>query len=207
MSMQHYKPSESIAAAVLAGGKNKRMAGLNKSFVKIKDTTIIDRTVDLLKTIFSEIIIVTNSPQDYVVYEGECSIVTDKIKDIGPLGGIFTALSQTSKPSVFFVACDMPFLHNELILHQLTCFKERDCDALVPRIGVLVEPLHAIYKKDLANNIQRFVKENMDYSIKTFLETIAVCYWDLEDNSFHRNIFRNLNTIDDVNEINDRLCG
>ena len=62
--------------------------------------------------IFKEVILVTNSPEDYVLFENECRIIPDIIKDKGPLGGIHSALSNTAKKAVFFVACDMPYLHN-----------------------------------------------------------------------------------------------
>jgi molybdopterin-guanine dinucleotide biosynthesis protein A len=198
MNMQQYKISANIAASILAGGKNRRMRGVNKSFIKVKNTPIIQRTIDILKGIFEEVTIVTNSPKDYAAYKKDCLIITDRIRNIGPLGGMFTALGQTSKPAVFFVACDMPFLHNEFILDQLILFEKRNCDALVPRISGAIEPLHAIYKKILADDIRRFVQENCDYSIRGFLRTINVCYWDLKDSSFHRDIFRNVNTQEDV---------
>jgi molybdopterin-guanine dinucleotide biosynthesis protein A len=190
-----------VAATILAGGKNRRMNGVNKSFIRVKDTPIIQRTIDILKGIFEEVIIVTNSFEDYAAYKGDCSIIADRIRNIGPLGGMFTALSQTSKTAVFFVACDMPFLHNEFILNQLAYFEKRNCDALVPRIGGTIEPLHAIYKKILVDDIRDFVQENRDYSVRSFLKTINVCYWDLRDSPFHRDIFRNVNTQEDVTAI------
>lgn len=189
-----------LATAVLAGGRNSRMSGFNKAFMCVNGTTVIERTIKILEKIFAEIILVTNSAQDFKIYDQKAIIAADIIKDIGPLGGIHSALSVTSKAAVFFVACDMPFLHNELIRRQLEYFKTKDCDALVPRIKDSLEPLHAIYKKNLADDIRQFVKENSNYSIRSFLKTINVCYWYLEDISFHRDIFKNLNTRDDVNK-------
>ncbi len=190
-----------IAGAILAGGNNSRMRGYNKAFLKIGNSTIIERSLNILKDIFSEVIIVTNSPQDYEGYNKDCRIISDLIKDIGPLGGVFSALSETTKEAVFFVACDMPSLHNELIRQQLEYFKTKSCDALLPRVNYFLEPLHAIYKKNLADAICRFAKENGNYSIREFLKTVNVCYWDLEDTIFYRDIFRNVNTEKDARVI------
>ncbi len=192
------KKVSNISAAVLAGGKNSRMLGLNKAFIQINNTSIIQRTIGLLKEIFDEIILVTNSTECFGLCGKGVVITEDIIKDIGPLGGIYSALSITSKDAVFFVACDMPFLHNGLIRQQLEYFKTRDCNVLVPRVSNFIEPLHSIYKKNLADDIVRFVKENGNYSIRSFLKTVNVYYWDLEDTFFHRNIFRNVNTEEDV---------
>ena len=139
----------------------------------------------------------TNSPADYESYKEECSIVTDIIKDIGPLGGIHSALSHTTKDAVFFVACDMPFLHNGVIRNQIDYFGKVQCDALVSRIGQRIEPLHSVYRKNIKDAADDFIKKSSNYSVKSFLETINIGYWDLDDSAFYRNVFRNLNTPED----------
>lgn len=187
-----------IAAAVLAGGRNSRMAGRNKGFIQIGGKPIIARTIELLGEIFEEIILVTNSPQEYKSYRKAVVMVEDIIKGAGPLSGIHSALSVTGKEAVFFVACDMPFLHNASIRQQLELFAKIDCDCLVPRIGSSAEPLHAIYKKTLRDNIYGFVKDSNDYSIKSFFKTVNVYYWDLEDSRFNKKIFKNVNTKEDL---------
>ncbi|MDP2929111.1 MAG: molybdenum cofactor guanylyltransferase [Candidatus Omnitrophota bacterium] len=190
-----------IAAGILAGGKNSRMFGRDKSFIGIKGTSIIERTIRLFEEIFGEIILVTNSPGDYKDYAGRVIMVEDEIKDSGPLGGIHAGLSRTSKESVFFVACDMPFLHNDLICRQLDYFNKIECDCLVPKIGNLVEPLHAIYKMKLKGGISDLLKYRNDLSIRSFLKTIRTSYFDLTPSLINQRIFQNLNTPDDLKRL------
>ncbi len=192
-----------IAAAVLAGGKNTRMGGKNKALINIEGSPVIERTLVLLKEIFPEVIVVTNSPDDYKHYTKDITIIADIIKNIGPLGGIHSALSNTSKGAVFFVACDMPFLHNDIIAQQTEQFYKLGCDALIPKIEDTIEPLCAIYKKALKDNLYSYLQKSNDYSIKGFLETIDVYYLDIADNPFNRRIFKNLNTPEDIKEITD----
>ncbi|UCD15224.1 MAG: molybdenum cofactor guanylyltransferase, partial [Candidatus Omnitrophota bacterium] len=125
-----------------------------------------------------------------------------KIKNIGPLGGIFSALSYyTAGESVFFVGCDMPFLHNEMIQRQLTYFNKISCDALIPKISSFIEPLHAIYKTSLKVPLREFIKNNTTYSIRGFLENINVKYMHLENTPYTRQVFRNINTPQDLKQI------
>ena len=70
-----------------------------------------------------------------------------------------------------------------------------------PEIRCLNHFYDPIYKKGLKDNMRHFIAKNSRCSVKDFLKTVNVCYWDLEDNSFHRNAFRNLNTQDDLKEI------
>jgi len=199
------KKVSDIAAAVLAGGMNSRMAGQNKCFIEIYGKPIISRTVELLGGIFEEVILATNSPQEYKSYKKTVVMVGDIIKGAGPLSGIHSVLSVAKEEAVFFVACDMPFLHNEMIRRQLEYFKTKNCGALVPKVGNFIEPLHAIYKNNLAVDIRRFVKEGSNYSIRSFLKTVNVCYWHLEENPFHRNIFKNINTEEDARAVRDGI--
>jgi molybdopterin-guanine dinucleotide biosynthesis protein A len=191
-----------IAAAILAGGRNTRMGGRNKGLVEIEGVALIRRALDVVRDIFAEVILVTNSPGEFAAYEKDCRIITDVVRNIGPLGGIYSALSNTAGEAVFFVACDMPFLHNGLIRRQADCFNRAGRDAVVPRAGDFAEPLHAIYKKSLKEDMGRFIERNSaGCSIKDFLRAIDVHYWELEDNPFHRRVFSNLNTPEDVKEV------
>jgi len=199
------KISVNIAAAILSGGGNKRMNGRNKAFIKIGGEPLIQKTLRLLKGIFPEILIVTNSPAEYSAYKSDCRIICDEIKDIGPLGGIHAALSKTSKEAVFFVACDMPFLHNAFIREEIGYFNKTDCDVLAPRAGALIEPLHAVYRKRLKDKIADFIKNSGDYSIKSFMETVNVSYWDLGDDPSRRDMFKNLNTEEDLSEAEGKI--
>jgi len=123
-----------IAGAILAGGNNLRMKGRNKSFLKINGTPLIQKTIFLFKKLFEEIIIVTNCPPDYVWYEKDALIVTDILKNRGPLGGIHTGLTRATKKKVFFAACDMPFLDERLIKRILDISENSEDCAVIPYV-------------------------------------------------------------------------
>lgn len=195
------KVFNNIGAAILAGGKSSRMSGLNKALIEINGSSVIQRTIKILRSSFEEIIIVTNSPEEFKLFEKEAMIITDVIKNAGPLGGIHAALSATSKKEVFFVACDMPFLHNAVIHQQLDYFSKINCDSLVPKHGSSIEPLHAVYKKRLKHDIEVFLKNSRHYSIRCFLETVNTHYLELGESRFYKNVFKNLNTPEDLTRI------
>ncbi|MCK4488044.1 MAG: molybdenum cofactor guanylyltransferase [Desulfobacterales bacterium] len=123
-----------IAGAILAGGNNLRMKGRNKSFLKINGTPLIQKTISLFKRLFEEIIIVTNCPPDYALYKKDALIVTDILKNKGPLGGIHTGLTRATKKRVFFAACDMPFLEEGLIKRILDISEDSEGYAVIPYV-------------------------------------------------------------------------
>jgi len=73
-----------MTGIILSGGKNIRMGGENKAFAEVGGEPIIDRTIRIFKEVFAEIILVTNSPLEYLDYDVQ--IVTDIIKGKAALG-------------------------------------------------------------------------------------------------------------------------
>lgn len=189
-----------VGCSILAGGKNSRMGGESKAFLTINGSNLLDTMINNLEKIFDEIIIVTNSPYEFNYLNQKCIIITDLIKNIGPLGGIYSALSYTSKESVFFFPCDMPYLNNELIKIQISKYNETDCDAVVPKVGNWLEPLHSIFNKNVNSKLLSFINSKQNYSIRNFLKTINVCHLDLGENYFHNKIFTNINTPEDLEQ-------
>ncbi len=78
-----------ITGIILAGGKSKRM-GINKALLKIGDKTIIERTAGLMQGLFNRVLLITNSPNEYMFLGLE--IYEDIYKNIGPLAGIHSGL-------------------------------------------------------------------------------------------------------------------
>jgi len=186
-----------FSGAILAGGKNKRMNGIAKSFIRIQDTPIIRKTIDILKSIFEEIIIVTNSPSDYKAYNKDCRIVSDIIKDSGPPGGIHSALSYASRDAVFVVACDMPFLHNGLIVRLLDAAKEDQVDCLIPCSERGPEPLHGVYSKSIIPKLENAIKKR-EFCIASILEQVNCKY--VKAKKEEQSSFININSPEDLQE-------
>ncbi|HPZ08617.1 MAG TPA: molybdenum cofactor guanylyltransferase [Candidatus Eremiobacteraeota bacterium] len=191
------KKYDTTAGAILVGGHSRRM-GKNKAFIEIGGKPIIERTINILKDIFKKIIIVADVAEKYSLYKKDCLVVSDIIKDIGPLGGIHAALSYSEKDSVFFVACDMPYLKGDIIRKQLDYFHSINCDILIPRIKDSIEPLHCIYRKIFKERIDAYVKTGEKYAMRRLFHTVNTHYWEIEDTSFYKSIFMNLNTPEDL---------
>lgn len=145
-----------MTGIVLAGGKSSRM-GVNKAFIEFGGKRLIEATVDCLKALFPEVLIIANDPPLYA-YLG-IKVIPDLIPDSGSLGGIYTGLSAASHPACFFVACDMPFLNAELI--KLLVREAEGWDAVVPRVRGELQPLHAVYAKSCLP----LIKESIDASV------------------------------------------
>jgi molybdopterin-guanine dinucleotide biosynthesis protein A len=183
-----------FSAAILAGGKNSRFNGMNKSFLLVDNQYIIDRIIDVLKTIFSEIIIVSNTPEAYSNYQN-FKVVSDYYQEIGPIGGIHAALNSISNPYVFIVSCDMPFLSNELIIKQLNSHIESGKDITIPLINGLMEPLHGIYSKAKLPELVNFIENTKKFKIIGYYDFVKVNFFDIPHSDLK--FFTNINKPDD----------
>lgn len=141
-----------MTGIILAGGKSKRM-GSNKAFLTLEGERLIDRTVRTFRDIFREVILVTNTPFDYL--DQDCTITTDIIKDMGALGGIYTGLFFASNDHAFVSACDMPFLNKSFIEYMIE--HRDDHDIIVPESSDGMQPLHAIYSRRCLPAIKRII--------------------------------------------------
>ncbi len=187
-----------FSAAILAGGNNSRFNGINKSFLVVDNQYIIDRIIDVLKDIFSEIIIVSNNPEIYSEYK-DFKVVTDYYQKIGPLGGIHTALKSAANPSVFIVSCDMPYLSNNMIIKQLDSHIKSGRDVTIPVIDGFLEPLHGIYNTAKLPELEKFIENTQKYKIIGFYDFIQVNYFNIFDTDLKN--FTNINHPDDYEKL------
>jgi molybdopterin-guanine dinucleotide biosynthesis protein A len=131
-----------ITGIILAGGKNLRM-GKNKAFLEVNGERIIDRTKNLFRALFDEVLLVTNSLPDYL--DLNLRTVVDLYAGKGALGGIYTGLFHASHSHAFVAACDMPFLNKDLIRHLIDL--SPGYDIVIPKTQDGWQPLHAIYSQ------------------------------------------------------------
>jgi molybdopterin-guanine dinucleotide biosynthesis protein A len=180
---------------ILSGGKSSRM-GKNKAFIEIDGVPIVERIHNLFKTLFSEVVIVTNEVELFQKFEAK--IHRDLIPDQGVLGGLYTGIYYSSSPHAFCVACDMPFLKGSVIRYLIE--KIEDYDVVVPRTKDGLQPLHAIYSKSCLDPIRK-IMEYKQFKIIDFYPMVKVNI--VEENEFRslhlaRESFLNVNTPEEL---------
>ena len=82
-------------AAILAGGQARRLDGQDKSALPIAGVPVLDRQLAALRRLTSRIVIVGGPPDRYD--RVGIPVVPDLLPDIGPLGGLYTALRGASE--------------------------------------------------------------------------------------------------------------
>jgi len=107
-----------IAGAVLAGGRGRRMGGIEKAFLKVGDATILDRVIACLRQGCAEIVINANGDPARFVRFGVPVVADDWTGQMTPLAGLHASLGWAARRGLEWlvtVPADTPFLPVDLV--------------------------------------------------------------------------------------------
>jgi molybdopterin-guanine dinucleotide biosynthesis protein A len=179
-----------FSAVLLAGGKSSRM-GCDKAFLEIKGEPLWRRQLNLLKEIAPQKIFVAGPPRDEW---GDYEILPDASENIGPIGGLTSALRACETPLLLALAVDLPKMTN-LFLRSLLL----EASGIVPQLNGRFEPLVAIYPKVALAIAETHLSSN-EFSIQKFVEE-CVAHRLVRPKKIRpsdASLFTNLNTPEDV---------
>ena len=173
--------------------------GRNKVLEYIDNKSLLEQVISRLSSFKSDIIIVTRQGQSIprLGYPG-LRAVADIYPGKGALGGIYTGLVASNSFYNLVVACDMPFLNQALLSYMIAL--SPGFDVVIPRLGTLVEPLHAVYSKDCLAPIETLLEEG-NLKVSDIFPLVRVKYVEAEEidrfDPGHLSLF-NINTEDDL---------
>ena len=168
-----------ISSIVLAGGRSLRL-GHDKVFKPIGNRNLLDFVIDRVAPLSRETILVAAS-KNALFQSGKypgLKLVTDVYPDKGPLGGIYTGLLNSRSLLNLIVASDMPFLNPALLRYMMQV--STDFDLVVPRIGELVEPLHAVYTRGCLEPAEHLLRQNV-LSVRRLFSMVRTKYVEADE--------------------------
>ena len=193
------KTDKNITAFILAGGKGKRLTH-KKSLIQINNKPLILQTVIDLMANFSNVILVSDSSELYSFLD--IPVYEDIIKDIGPLGGIYTGLNISETDWNFFIACDMPFINSDIIEILIENISDK-YDCIIPFVKGYYEPLFAFYNKSVTKFVLNSIKQKQ-FKIQSFFKNInikEIYETEFEGINNVEKTFVNINTKNDVKNL------
>jgi molybdopterin-guanine dinucleotide biosynthesis protein A len=191
------KISSEFTGVILAGGKSSRF-GKNKALSILKNRPLIEFPASVMTDLFDDLLLVTGTPEEYRFLGWPTT--SDIYRDSGPLAGIHAAIKAANRSKIFVSGCDMPFLDKELITYL--CEKASGHDAVIPRTVRGLEPLHAVYSRNLLQAIEEAL-ENGIRKIHQFLADAnirEVSEAEILAVTGNLDSFRNVNTPEDLSE-------
>ncbi len=148
-----YSKYPNISAYVLAGGKSSRM-GADKGLVLFREKPMVQYVLDVLDANFNKTTIITTN-KDYEQFGYE--MIADIIHDIGPAGGIFTAMKHASTDKIFIISCDMPFITSKVVDYLVE--NSQSAQICLSFSDENVQPLPGVYSTECAEKWKELVKQ------------------------------------------------
>ncbi len=177
---------------ILAGGKSSRM-GIDKGLIVFDERAIIQRVIEQMRPAVKKLVIVSNNPE-YEKFGLE--VIGDVIKNIGPAGGIHSALSHTDAEQNFIVSCDMPFVTTSSI--EFVVSQSYQTQITLPVYGQKIEPMHGVYSKECLNKWNELIQLNV-FKLQELISHFSLLKLSVDGNNlFYDSIFFNINTKEDL---------
>ena len=188
---------ETLTVFILCGGKSSRMQA-EKGLVLFQNKPFIEHIIKAVLPITSTIKLITNNKEyDYLSYQKIPDIITDK----GPLGGIYTALTNSETELNLILSCDIPLISTEL-LSELISKHNQEAEITVFASESRMHPLIGIYSKKVLPIIKSAI-DNDDLKMMNLIAKIPHQIIMIEESeNFH---LTNINSVDELNDLNINL--
>jgi molybdopterin-guanine dinucleotide biosynthesis protein A len=184
-----------FSAVILAGGRSTRM-GLDKAFLPLRGTTLLERQVRLVRELGpAEIFISGRDGTDYGAFG--LPVLLDRFVDLGPLAGVERALAEAHAPLLLVLAVDLPDMTADFL--RGLAARCRAGSGLAPHTRLGLEPLAAFYPtsmQPIAAGLLREGRAAMTEFVRRGVETGLVDEWACPPEEEAR--FRNWNGPEDV---------
>lgn len=180
---------KNITGIILCGGKSCRF-GEDKGLCTLAGEPMIQYPINALKGICDEIIISSN---DERYKELGYKFLPDSIKNIGPIGGIYTALKESINDNNLIISCDMPFINEELLKYIIA--QSENSLIAAAFMDNYVEPLCSYFNKASLPLIEEMIHHKY-YKLQFLLNRANYTIIEIDNSlSFHKNhLFLNINT-------------
>ena len=185
--------TEKISGIVLAGGMSSRM-GTDKGLLKLQNKLLIEYPLVVLQGYCDELLISSNKKHyDHL----QLKVVADIHTSIGPMAGLYACLLASKNQHNLFLACDMPFVDNEIM--ELLLKQKDNYQAIVLSINGWALPVCSYYKKSILGVLEKCIEQGK-YSLQHLLKTVNTLVIEIEDPELRAKLL-NINTPDEYQKV------
>lgn len=201
--LAHYNSgvAQNLSVFVLAGGESSRM-GRDKAFLELDGRSLLARALELARAASTAVHIV--GPRSKFARFGP--VVEDVYPGCGPLGGIYSALLDSSTELNLVLAVDTPFIQPVFLDYLREQAEAGSAVVTLPRIGGRYQTLCAVYRRAFAEPAGRALERGLYKIDPLFAEVEVRCIEEpeLARLAFDPRMFDNLNTDEEWRRAQER---
>jgi molybdenum cofactor guanylyltransferase len=182
--------NEEITAVILAGGRGRRMGGVDKGLVNLGGRALIEYVLAAIAPQAGAVLINANRNLERYQCFGH-PVLSDELSDYqGPLAGFHTALQASSTPYIITLPCDGPLLPTDYVERMKSALELSDAELAVAHDGTRLQPVYALIPRALIASLAQYLARG-DRKIELWYGQHRVTLADFTDSA---NAFRNINT-------------
>ena len=149
---------DNITGLILAGGKARRMGGIDKGLIAFKGKHMVIHIIERLSPQVGEILV--NANREIETYQSlGFTVVTDEINDFaGPLAGLHAGMKAAKTEFLLSVPCDSPLLPDDLSQRLMSALESQNADIAVAKTGEQHHPVFCLCRTSLAQDLENYLK-------------------------------------------------
>ena len=179
-----------VTAVILAGGKGRRMDGMDKGLVSLGNRPLIEYVIEAIEPQVEKVMLNANrNLAQYSAYG--YPVITDSLSDFqGPLAGFISAMRSSPTSYIVTLPCDGPFLSNDLVERLISALNRIDAEIAVAHDGERMQPVYSLIPTSLSGSLAAFL-DSGERKIDRWYGQHKVALADFSDCP---ETFRNINT-------------
>jgi len=197
-AIDEMKPGK-VTAVILAGGKGRRMGGVDKGLIELDGKPLIEHVITRIRPQVDQLIISANRNIERYQRYGY-PVMTDQIKNQGPLGGILAALQQCQSDWLLTQPCDTPYLPSDLLFRFHNTSMQTPATLYTVHDGHRSQTLFSMVHQSLAKPLQEYLDSGNRKVALWLDQQDAICV----NFSDQPNAFVNINTNEALKNIQNK---
>jgi len=187
-----------VLGVVLAGGKSQRF-GEDKSQVKLGDKILIDYILSEIIDEFNEVLVVSNNSINFRKSK-KISLIQDFKKDLGPLGGVLTAMKWVKDNNkdyqwISTFPVDTPFFKNQILKDFLKNINQDEDKLFFIKSNNTRHNIFGIWSIDLIDKLEEDLARG-ERKVEFWANSVGVKNIEMEFDN--KDPFFNINTKEDL---------
>jgi molybdopterin-guanine dinucleotide biosynthesis protein A len=149
----------SVTAIVLAGGKGRRMGGLDKGLVSLCGRSLLQWVTTALAPQVDEIVVSANRNVEQYRQAGY-RVIGDELADFqGPLAGVLACGKSVDSDYLAVVAVDAPLLPTDFVPRLRFRLERNRSDLAVAEVDGVLQPTHILFARDLLADLEPWLAQ------------------------------------------------
>ena len=201
--MHSGKAISEVSGLLLAGGQARRMGGADKGLLMLGGRPLVAWGLQRLAAQVGEVMISANRNHSLYVILG-VPVISDFLSGYaGPLAGMVAGLGKASRGWVLNAPCDSPLLAKDYAARMYAAGESGEFDVVVAHDGKRLQPVFMMLNRQSQPSLEGFLAGG-GRKIDLWLGDVSHVKVDFSD---HEEMFLNVNTPEDLEEMESRIAG